>query len=237
MNFSEEHKIIWWAPERTATEATGRIFKELGFHFDRTDEMIVNRESDLHLSHEEHYGDDYNGYNIICNIRNPYDRIFSIFMNFDVLGSLPATKEVKPKLIPYFKKWIKTYFEKNKLIVKINDYGKSNITSESLKKFTFRNRIPDQFIRMENLIDDLSELDFIKESIEWKMGQSQSFLKNNQFIKSPYYNFKEFYDFESAKLIYEYYFFHFHLVGYDPFSFTDETLDEKTKLHFIHDTF
>lgn len=237
MNISKEHKVIWWAPERTATEVIGIIFSKLGFDFNRDGEMVVNVESDLTLSHDEGILENDLDYRIICNVRNPYDRIFSIFMNFDILKMLPPTKEIKPKLIPYFHKWVKSYFEKNKLMVKINDYGKVNITSESLKKFTFRNRLPDYFIRVENLVEDLEGLDFVKNSSEWKNGDFINLLNNNPYRKTPYYDYKEFYDLETAKLIYEYYFIHFHMVGYNPFSFTNNHLDEKTKMRFLHDTF
>lgn len=234
MNILRDQKVIWWAPERSATKVTAAILKDLGFEFDRTDEMVVDQENELLFSHSEK---DLPDCKIICSMRNPYDRIFSIFMNYDILKMVAPTKEIKPKLIEYFHKWVKTYFEKNKLIVKINDYGKVNVTSEALKKFTFRNKIPDQFIRMENLIYDLGSITFVNKSIDWQTGKTQEFLKSNKYQKTPCYDFKEFYDIETAKLIYEYYFVHFHMVGYDPFSFTNSDIDEKTKLHFIHDTF
>jgi hypothetical protein len=78
-------------------------------------------------------------------------------------------------------------------------------------------------VKYENIIGDTESLGFI--------------LDRESFINEFKYDYKEFYDLETAKLVYEYFFDHFHLIGYDPFSFTEENLIDEVKIKFIHDTF
>ena len=123
MNISHEHKIIWWAPERCGTKATAHIFSKLGFEYfaDETETLhIVKRRSAelteeqidnggiYYQSHSLKYPEKYSDYKIICNIRNPYDRMLSIFSNFTNLGSrFVYTKDNPQKLVNTFESFIR----------------------------------------------------------------------------------------------------------------------------------
>ena len=85
MNISHEHKIIWWAPERCGTKATAHIFTKLGFeYFTNTNGELkknLNIDGINYQSHDIDIPDIYKDYKVICSIRNPYDRMLSIFSN------------------------------------------------------------------------------------------------------------------------------------------------------------
>jgi hypothetical protein len=173
---------------------------------------------------------DFTEYQTICSVRNPYDRVLTLFMNLEVLPRIAVTKEKKNAIRKYFLEWVNLCFDKKKLVVDLNDYGKNSKIVEYLKQTFFNDGIPNFFIRYEDMLSDIEELKDVFEESEVEGFK----LETKEEVK---FNFKEFYDIQSAKLVYEYFFSQFHLIGYDPFSFTYEELSEDTKIKFIHDTF
>jgi hypothetical protein len=173
---------------------------------------------------------DFTEYQTICFVRNPYDRVLTLFMNLEVLPRIAVTKEKKSAIRKYFLEWVNLCFDKKKLVVDLNDYGKNSKIVEYLKQPFFNDGIPNFFIRYEDMLSDIEELKDVFEESEVENFK----LETKEEVK---FNFKEFYDIQSAKLVYEYFFSQFHLIGYDPFSFTYEELSEDTKIKFIHDTF
>jgi len=86
MNINRENKIIWWAPERCATKLTAEIFKKLGFEvFDKEKQDFVSLSEHYH-SHDIVFPEEFKDYKLICNIRNPYDRVLSFYLNFTSVG-------------------------------------------------------------------------------------------------------------------------------------------------------
>ena len=80
MNVNHEHKVIWWAPERCGTKALAHVFSKLGFEF------YVNGVKSNYQSHEIKIPDELSDYKIIFSVRNPYDRVLSLFTNFTNVG-------------------------------------------------------------------------------------------------------------------------------------------------------
>jgi hypothetical protein len=105
-----------------------------------------------------------------------------------------------------------------------------------LKKVNFSDKIPDVFIRMENLENDLKSLSFIKNTDVWEKSDFSSFLDKNKFIVKRAFDFSDVYTNTSAKYVYEYFKSHFYLCDYDPFSFTKSILTDEEKMKFLHDT-
>ena len=89
---------------------------------------------------------------------------------------------------------------------------------------------------MENLYEDLINLDFVRESSVWNTESIKELIENNKFKTNRNFKFDEMYDIDSAKRVYLFYKSHFHLIGYNPFSFTTEELTKEQKVKFLHDT-
>lgn len=230
MNVNHEHKVIWWAPERCGTKATAHIFKELGFEFYFNLENYENRILGKYQTHSIEIPKELSDYKIILSTRNPYDRIFSLFVNFTNVGkNILYTKSNFDKIVKKYEVFLTELFSPaNKLLGKpvLNNY---------VFKYSFNERVPDMIIRMENIIEDLSKIDFVKNSSIWKSGYVSDYLRDNEHIVKRSYKFDDIYTKSGAKLVFENQLKHFILGGYNPFSFTKETLSNEDKMRFIHD--
>ena len=237
MNVSHKHKIVWWAPERTASKLLTQIFKHYDFIYWDTSKKKTYPLGEPYHSHMLEIPEGCEDYKIICSIRNPYDRVLSLFLNLTSIGkNLVYTRDRKQDFIKrfdYFTKELFIYAIKEK---KIQNLERDTPVREYVSKVNFE-KIPDYFIRMENLKEDLQGLDFISESDIWKSGFFDETIENNQFINRRPYNFNQIYTFEGANKVYQFQKKLFFICGYDPFSFTTETLSEMDKRRFLHETF
>ena len=217
MNVSHKHKSIWLAPEKCATKIVKQLLLGYEFSEQKKDDSFYRL-----------------GYKLISSIRNPYDRIFSIFINFE-LSPVFLNKTLKNEIKQHFNEWIQKLMVCEKLSVGYNASLKINIGDAYFYRDIFKERNPDFLIRMENIQEDLEKLEFIKNDLNWDSKKVEEELKTNKFKINREYKFNYMYDIESAKRVYFLYKNHFHLAGYNPFSFTTETLTEKERISFIHD--
>lgn len=230
MNVNHEHKIIWWAPERCGTKALANIFSKLGFKFYYKNNFIENFIQSTYQSHQIEIPDEFSDYKIIFSTRNPYDRILSLFSNFTNVGKNALyTKDDPFNFIQKYEIFLKELFE--------NDGKKLDkpLLNNFILKYSFETKVPDIIIRMESIIEDLSKIEFVKNSELWKSGYIHDYLIDNEHIVRRPYTFNTVYTRIGAKLVYEHHIKHFILGGYDPFSFTTELLSNKEKMDFIHD--
>jgi hypothetical protein len=224
MNVNHEHKIIWWAPERCGTKALAHIFSKLGFEF------YVNGIKSNYQSHEIKIPDELSDYKIIFSIRNPYDRILSLFTNFTNVG----------KNSLYMKGNENVFVQKyeiflNELFSNTNKQVEKPILKNYIQKYSLNGKGPDSIIRLESMVEDLSKIEFVKNSDIWKSGYIQDYLLDNEYIVNRSYKFNKIYTKLGAKLVYDNHIKHFILGGYNPFSFTTESLSNEDKMRFIHD--
>jgi hypothetical protein len=207
MVISHTFKTIWVFPQQTGEEVTTNFLKKYDF--------------------DTYNGNDYLDYHLICNMRNPYDRILSLYFKKHFNNKL-IKKELTPTYKKMFNEWIKAAFIPNKLIVSVANLPKFTISGvNQLEKWTFSDKIPNLFVRLENYEDDIRKISFINEEF---IDLSQISLQEQRTFE-----FNEIYSTESAKKIYHFYKKHFYLCGYDPFSFTKEKLTDEKKISFIHD--
>jgi len=193
-------------PQQTGEEVTTDFLKKYGF--------------------ETYNVDDYLDYHLICNIRNPYDRIISLYFQKHFNNKL-IKKELTPTYKKMFNEWVDTAFIPNKLIVSVANLPKFTISGvNQLEKWTFSDKIPNSFVRLENYEDDINKISFINEELVD--------LPKINLQEQRTFGFNEMYSTESAKKIYHFYKRHFFLCGYDPFSFTKEKLTDEEKISFIH---
>jgi hypothetical protein len=238
MNISFEHKIIWWAPERCATKATAHIFQQLGFESYYS--TIDNKQIPDYHSHSIVIPEEYSDYKVICSIRNPYDRVLGLFKTMTNVGkSMVYTKDTHDNFMVNYENFLNEVFVFAK-IKETNGFGEKLekiFMKDFIAKYSFEDKIPDYFIRSENLLEDISKLEFVNDSGLWKSGYIQEYLTNNKYINLRPYKFDTVYTNKSAKLVFEYYKKHFFLCGYNPFSFTKDELNNEEKMRFIHDIF
>lgn len=235
MNVNRELKIVWWAPERCGTKITAEIFRRFNFEVYNPLKETYSPLSEVYHSHEISLPEKFKDYKIICNVRNPYDKVLSFYLNFTSVGKhfvyFKNKKEELKKKIDVFCLELFEYAINQKILV--NNEKKIPVR-DYISKLSFDYIVPNQFIKMENLEEDLSKLDFISESNLWRSGEIKDMIYNNNFINKRPFEFTNLYSFESASRVFNYYRKHFYICDYDPFSFTTEILTEEQKLNFIH---
>ena len=91
------------------------------------------------------------------------------------------------------------------------------------EKWTFEDKIPDYFVRIEHFYEDLEKIDFINE-----------ITNINNTLNNDLYDYRNMYDYDNAKKVYHLYKKHFFLCNYDPFSFTHKELTKDEKIGFLH---
>lgn len=251
MNISHKHKVIWWAPAKCGTKIVrtllfGYDFFSQGFQslaYLNPTTRVKENESPLEFKKlEETYQShlivqpkEYDDYKIILSIRNPYDRMFSIFLNFQ-LQTFALPKNLKNELKKQFNIWVNKIMLNEKLIIERKFLlGVNTETETYFCENLFKGRMPDFLIRMENIQEDLEKLDFIKNDLSWDSKKVEEELKTNKIKIEREYKFNSMYDIETAKKVYTFYKTHFYFCDYNPFSFTTETLTEKEKINFLHD--
>lgn len=238
MNISHEHKIIWWAPERCATKATAHILTHFGFKFYyNDDEEEKNPLGDIYQSHNIDIPEKYKDYRIICNIRNPYSRVLGLYTAFTNVGrSLVYSKDRHTFFMERYEQFLRELFlfKTIKKRFGFDEKEEKVFLKDYISKYNFEERIPDIFIRMENMEEDLGKLPFIRESELWKSGYIHDYILKNPHINNKPYKFNTIYTTESANRVFNYYKKHFFLCGYDPFSFTNKDLTNDEKMNFLH---
>lgn len=236
MNISHKHKTIWWAPERCGTKATAHILKH--FHFEYFAKDYKPESKNNYQSHEILIPDEkYSDYQVICSIRNPYDRMLGLFLNFASLGaSLVYDKYNHEQVMFNYSRFIDDLFKVKEITQKIEKpiTDKKSAMNLYVSKYNFDITIPKNYIRMEHIVEDIGKIDFISQSSLWSSEYIQNYLKKNEHIKNHPFKFNSLYTFETAKKVYEYHKQYFLVLGYDPFSFTTKELSDEEKMNFIH---
>ena len=181
----------------------------------------------------------YEDYNVICSIRNPYDRMLGVFLNFVSVGMsttyLNSQHNIK---VETFSTFIDELFKHKDIIPKfgIEQRRYTKILDSYVSKYNFDVTIPNNYIRMEHIVEDIGKIDFINQSLLWSSGYIKNYLTTNQHINTRPYQFNSIYTSETAKKVYEYHKQFFLVLGYDPFSFTTEELTDEEKMNFLHET-
>jgi hypothetical protein len=232
MNVSIENKVVWLAPERTGSSITKKIFENYNFFsvIKKNDYKLVDFRKTAH-SHGEKILEDYSDFNIITNIRNPYDRVFACYQKFYLdKPILKNNKDLKQK----FSSWVVENFWTLGFHVFLGP--RYDETSNYFKKWTFGEQNVDYFIKMENLKEDILKLPFISTD-DYEVQRIEDLLRDNSYKNERYFSYQDAYDLKSARLIYEFFKPCFFKFDYSPYSFTTEPLSENDKISFLHNRF
>lgn len=231
MNYSEEHKVIWLAPERCATKLVSEIFVKYGFKIYPSDKPL----GEEYHSHSLKIPESFEDYKIICSMRNPYDRVLSIFVNLTMVGSSAVyTKKTKEKFQSKFDFFLEEIFDLPQVKNQENNLDKFPVFNTYITKLRLDNIDVCNFIKMESLTNDLNDLDFLKNSELWKSGHFDSLISKNKYITRRPYQFYDVYTWKGAKRVYNFYKNIFHWCDYDPFSFTRDELSDNDRKKFLH---
>jgi hypothetical protein len=175
---------------------------------------------------------------VICSVRNPYDRILGVFLNFVSMGkSSIYLKNNHLETMKIFSIFINELFSHKEIKTKfdINPKKDNIILNTYVSKYNIDVTVPTNFIRMEHIVEDMSKIDFINQSHLWSSGYIKNYLTKNEHINNRPYKFNSVYTMETAKKVYEYHKQFFLTLGYDPFSFTTEELTNEEKMRFLHE--
>ena len=150
VNISEKYKSFLWLPPKTASTLLLNIFFEyFDFEHYEVDKNNILFKSNFKRQnhHFQNLFQGHENYKLICSVRNPFNKIISLFMQ--------NKKDRSPeKFLQYFDNLISTDCSDNLLI-------------KDLMKFQ---RVPDYFIRVENLYEDLIKIPFVFDSDVNKSG-------------------------------------------------------------------
>lgn len=178
MNWSDELKVIWLLPTRTGTRSTGEILSKLRFKSNMK----------IFPDHGLLFPDSMIEYQVVCNVRNPYSRIVSLF-------HLTQNNLEKQFTFEYF---VKNMFE---ILQGKNSFGIHVNLSRNPK-------VPDKIVRLENFFEDVTSLDFIDSRYSFLEKTIQDHILINNFsneyltIKGNFNTWKEVYNEELAEIVY-----------------------------------
>lgn len=144
---SEDYNSFLWLPAKTASTTLGWIFTHFNFYSGRYESGNFIKEDNVihHFGHILLLPPKNQDMIFICSTRHPYDRALSFYKSFGVqrTGGFPT----KEGFEWYFRNFI---MEEHSLYL------------QSLKMIG--NRMPDYFIRAENMYEDLIKIPFVKNS-------------------------------------------------------------------------
>lgn len=174
-------KYIWIAPERTGTRATNLYFKDNGYISKIIGNSIAqsNSESYTHnLIIPPTYVND--NYALICNVRNPYFRVLSIWKSIHIYNELskmdPIDKEDNKNITTNV--IFSNFFNSDKKEINCK-YKLQGCVCKDFYSFVYEHNkwisLPDiksnlfsfketYFLRMESLVDDILKLPLTKNS-------------------------------------------------------------------------
>ena len=220
MNISHENKVIWWALEETGEVEMSKILENYGFI---VQDDNFNSKSGLKYDHSVTKSKQLLDYKVLCTIKNPYHRVFSLFLKLDVNNGA-VKKKFLPLLKEKFNYFVDNSLTANKLVIKPEIFLENEPPEmKYFEKWTFEDKIPDYFVRIEHFYEDLEKIDFINE-----------ITNINNTLNNDLYDYRNMYDYDNAKKVYHLYKKHFFLCNYDPFSFTHKELTKDEKIGFLH---
>jgi hypothetical protein len=189
-NIIQKEKCLVWLPEKTASTHAFSVLKNYGLGACTLDNnqmvKVRNRVEDLY-THTCDFFHGHENYLFISTARNPYSRFVSYF-----------------KFIGAEKQNFGFY-----------DFLYESILEKPLNKPTFKERVPDYFLRQEHMFEDYSKIPFIQNSEFYTSGKLKELCEKKINHNKIVYDFRDYYDEMSADLVYYNFSKYFELLGYD----------------------
>lgn len=199
-NISEKYKSFLWIPPKTGSYHAIWVLENFDFYYL---EMTPNRKKIQRYvqrtehSHQIALFDGHEKYKLICTARHPLKRVFSAFIYTS--NNRKSTDLSKKAFINFF---IREF------------HGGESAWFEGL---FFDERIPDYFLRTENLFEDYSKIPFVAESELFKSGKLEEMCKEkkNSFEKKDL-NAIDYFTDDMIDCMYKKYKTYYDLLGYKP---------------------
>jgi hypothetical protein len=200
MPYSEPLKVFWFTPMRTASRSIFQLLDSLGnFSEIRSHNFIKKKE---HLD-----------YFFIVNVKNPYNRLTSIYHWSKKIYSLESDFEV------WLPKKLKEEYEE------IDSLDKTSCTQINLLDY-FKQKNPDYIVKSESLEFDVRNIWFIKNNMSFEIENSiQEYIVKNGYNKEWDYvkPWQTYYTQKLADIVYHYMKDSFDFFEYDKNSWKDGT--------------
>lgn len=190
LNISEKYKTFLWLWNKTGTSHMAKNLKYFGFQYFILENNTKKLQTDSIIqAHTCKLFPGHENYYMMVSARNPYTRFFSAY-NFRFRKDLT---------IQGFKEFLEFNFESD------HDFNCS----------TFNERLPNFYVRVENMVEDYSKIPFVASSDYFKSGLLEEFCnkKINSFDTEKIY--KDFYNQSIADLVYYSCQEYFKFFGYD----------------------
>jgi len=166
---------------------------------------------------------DANMYETFTLLVNPYQKVLNFYMNVVLSSLTPIFKDKINDYIIFFREWISKMFYSKKLVVKLRFDGTDEKYTKILSSFRTNINYNIFMVKDYTFTSDIRKIvndvnfDFEQIIYKWKMN--------------------EFYDYETAKIIFQFYKNEFFMGQYNPFSFSYNNLTSDKKIDFIHKPF
>lgn len=206
--YSNEHQCYLWTPPKTGSNHANFIFNYFGFSSfvsRAKDNMVVVEHHQNYLAHSHQFRilPEHSNYKIICTARNPYSRLYSLYNNLNELNGMYKYD------FQSFKHFVMNQREPDDplrdQIQGIVDEVFVEVQGE---------RIPDYFLRIENLYEDYLKLPFVSGSSLNTSGILQEICQMKKHVRLPNLNISDHVDQELQDFISTKYGFYFDLLGY-----------------------
>jgi hypothetical protein len=183
-NISKKYNYQWIAPERTGSRKVSEILVYYDF---KCNDRAIYAVGNYNYNHDIEPNEEGTDYKVICNARNPYGRVYSLFKNF--------FHPIKDKSKEGFREYLTEYLPK---------YYQMKMVVQPKWEKPF-----DYVIRLEHMKDDLMKLPFILDVLT--ESQIEMLVSHGVEIE----NWEEFYDDDMKEIVYKYTEHQFKLWGYE----------------------
>lgn len=269
INYFPEYKCVWWGTSHSASRATGSFLisqSRMEIRTSRTNEIISEKDVstlppdyeavqpaafrhiyswfDITINNEKHY--------LICNIRNPYARVASVWRQDSFLRKnstfFPFIEYIKnlANAADYLadRKALNTRKHKRPWV---GPGGFFSIAENINYIYSLYNKKPDLYLRAERLSEDVKKIPFLNFNNPYTYTCYQNYITKNSTRASeddlirrrieknlivnlpdidPFRNWKYYYDQTAADLVYEYLEEDFIYFGYSKDSWKEEVSSE-----------
>jgi len=208
--FSEEHGVYVWFPSKTGSNHSYKVLKSCGFK----NYMYSRKSNSLSPTNLDGYGHSLSKfpgnehYSLISTARHPYTRLVSYFkfLNcFTVKKNNPLYYTISDSLEE----------RKFKFRSFLNEMFASTLNHPALESYN-TTRVPNFFLRVENLYEDYCKIPFIFSTIFRSSGELEKVcLKKENENKIDLTPWQEYFDQYTADLIYSKTENYCNLLGYD----------------------
>ncbi len=192
LNISEEHKTFLWLWAKTGTSHMKQNLKYFGFNFymfDGGKRSFLSK--GITQQHTCQLFEGHEEYKLMVSARNPYPRYVSAY----IMRKFSSKKFAEDSFKVFLEK---TLFE--------------NVNFDCV---TFHSRIPDYFIRVENMFEDYSKVPFIVKTDYYKSGLMEEFCNKKINPSKIDVDWKDYYNQSIADLVFYNSQNYFEILDYD----------------------